>query len=222
MWCLFPFEFPCLLRWSLSDLLSAGNYASQHLGSAPGCLCADGLPAFMHPLGWLQPLFFWGLCKNSISSHPPPAKRQGNLGGLGFWLFDFLQALPGAQTVHGSPTSWFQALINLSVSSFLFFIKLGSVQVSANIPGKSSLDLLIWSWNMETYLLWNPSSTSKQLDDFRQSVSSLWTSLSSSGKRSMDACLTRLAWCHDCIMSHFVKAPSIASAQDTAHSFNFS
>ena len=98
---------------SLSDLLSAGNYTSQHLGSAPDCLCADGLPACMHLLGWVQPLCFWGLCKNSTSSHPPPAKRQGNLGGLGFWLFDFLQALPGAQTVYGSPTSWFQALIIL-------------------------------------------------------------------------------------------------------------
>ena len=146
-------------------------------------------------------LYTPGACARTAQGHTHLLLSDGNLGGLGFWLFDFLQALPGAQTVHGSPTSWFQALINLSVSSFVFFIKMGSVQVSANIPGKSSLDLLIWSWNMETYLLWNPSSASKQLDDFRQSVSSLCTSLSSSGKWSMDACLTRLAWCHDCIMS---------------------
>lgn len=99
MWWLFPFEFPCLLRRSLSDLLSAGNYASQHLVQPLAAFVL--MDCLLHAPPWAQPLFFWGLCKNSISSHPPPAKRQGNLGGLGFWLFDFLQAVPGAQTVHG-------------------------------------------------------------------------------------------------------------------------
>lgn len=177
--CLFP--FPVFMSDLMAPLWSAVCWES-HV-SAPGLspwLLLHWWTACPRAPPWVAPAFvLLGLCKKSTSSHPPPAKGQGNLGGLEILIY-LPQSFPGAHIVHGSPMSGFQALINLSTSSSLFFIRMGWVQVSANIPRKSSLGLLIWSWNLETYLLWNPSSASKPCllsgPPFLPLVSGSWTS----------------------------------------------
>lgn len=93
----------------------------------------------LHLHGWLQSLYSWGLCKNSTSSHLPPAQDTGETWWPGH--SDYFISLRLSQVLRRCTGLHCPGCINLFVSS-LFFIEMSPVQVTANIPRKSRLGLL--------------------------------------------------------------------------------
>lgn len=93
----------------------------------------------LHRFGRLQSLYCWGLCKNSTSSHLPPAQDTGETWWPG--NPDYFISLGLSQVLRQCTGLHCPGCINLSVSS-LFFIEMSPVQVTANIPRKSRLGLL--------------------------------------------------------------------------------